>query len=340
MPVGFPMPRDVEQMFDETRRVRVSTRAGTRFPLPVPNGWFIVAESNDLAPGEVRPLHYFDRDLVLFRTQSGEPRLLDAYCVHLGAHLAVGGRVEGDCIRCPFHGFTFDGVSGRCVEIPYAQVSRIPARAAQRAYPTLERNHMIWAWHHAEGAEPFYDVPVVDELDDPDWHPFRVTTFKIGVSCQDMSENTVDSAHFLYVLGQESIPGVVFTTDGTRKRAVGPVGVFVRDGYGLGLGVFRLQGRYTVLSSTTPIDREHLEARWVFTAPRTLDEEEASAAYDNLIAAVSQDIPIWENKIYQHRPVLTRSEGLVMEQRRWARQFYSDLSGLPDEADFLDDQEA
>ena len=75
----------------------------------MPNGWFIVARSDELAPGEMRPLYAFGRDLVLFRTEGGEARLLDAHCPHLGAHLAVGGRVEGECIRCPFHGWRFDG---------------------------------------------------------------------------------------------------------------------------------------------------------------------------------------------------------------------------------------
>ena len=30
--------------------------------------------------------------------------VLDAHCPHLGDNLGGGGRVQGDCIRCPFHG--------------------------------------------------------------------------------------------------------------------------------------------------------------------------------------------------------------------------------------------
>ena len=29
--------------------------------------------------------------------------MLDAYCLHLGADIAVGGTVADDCILCPFH---------------------------------------------------------------------------------------------------------------------------------------------------------------------------------------------------------------------------------------------
>ena len=63
--------------------------------LPIPNGWFAVEWSRDLHEGDVKPIHYFGEDLVLFRTRSGEARILDAYCPHLGAHLGFGGRARG-----------------------------------------------------------------------------------------------------------------------------------------------------------------------------------------------------------------------------------------------------
>ena len=100
--------------------------------LPIPSGWFAVATSDELAPGGVLARHYFGRELVVFRTEGGAPGVLDAYCPHLGAHLAVGGRVEGESLRCPFHAWEF-ATDGACRAIPYAK--RIPpnARAALRA---------------------------------------------------------------------------------------------------------------------------------------------------------------------------------------------------------------
>ena len=55
--------------------------------------------------------------------------MVDAYCAHLGAHLGVGGKVEGECIRCPFHGWRYDGESGKCTEIPYGDTEHIPSQA-------------------------------------------------------------------------------------------------------------------------------------------------------------------------------------------------------------------
>jgi phenylpropionate dioxygenase-like ring-hydroxylating dioxygenase large terminal subunit len=322
-----PMPRDPGLLTDLGRRRRVTHFKGRRYPFPIPNGWFIVAESSSLGPGEVQPLYYFGRDLVLFRGEDGAPHVLDAHCQHLGANLAVGGKVEGACIRCPFHGWRFEGESGRCDDIPYGDVTRIPPRAHTRSYPTIERNHMIWAWYHALGGDPFYEVPEVAELRDPEWSPIVVKRFRIDVSAQDMAENNVDFSHFRYVHGSDAIPEDDFVTDGTYKRTTSMGGAFVREGYGLGLGVLRIAGYTTFLSSTTPIEADSVDVRWVFTAPLANGPNAAAEAAESFAGGVSQDIPIWENKVYRDPPVITKAEKLILEHRKWAEQFYS---ALPD----------
>jgi nitrite reductase/ring-hydroxylating ferredoxin subunit len=333
LPVGLPMPRNRDLLFDAARRVRVRT-VERRYPFPIPNGWFVVSTSAELAPGDVRALHYFGRDLVLYRTTAGEPRVLDAYCPHLGAHLAVGGKVEGDHLRCPFHGWALDGRSGACVDIPDNEGGRIPSRARTRAYPTLERNRMIWAWYHAEDGPPFYDVPEVPEFDDPDWTDIEVRDFPIAVAAQDMAENNVDFSHFQFVHGTPDIPQDEFVTEGTYKRAVGQGGNFVREGFGLGLGVLRVKGFVTFLSSTTPVDEENVHVRWIFTSPKAAGEGAVHTAVESFLEGVSQDVPIWENKIYRPRPVLTKSERQILEHRRWSQQFYSNYH---DEGEDTDD---
>ena len=57
-----------------------------------------------------------------------------------------------------------------------------------------------------------------------------------------MAENNVDFAHFRYVHGTDAIPEDDFFVDGTYKRTVGQDGNFVREGFGLGLGVLRIKG--------------------------------------------------------------------------------------------------
>ncbi|MFW2390307.1 MAG: Rieske 2Fe-2S domain-containing protein, partial [Polyangiales bacterium] len=57
-----------------------------------PRGWFVIGFSDDLDREEARPARYFDEDLVIWRTGGGEPRVFDAFCPHLGAHLGHGGK--------------------------------------------------------------------------------------------------------------------------------------------------------------------------------------------------------------------------------------------------------
>jgi nitrite reductase/ring-hydroxylating ferredoxin subunit len=319
--VGLPMPRNPALLSDVTPRVRVRT-VTDRFPFPIPNGWFVVAESSDVLPGETRALHYFGRDLVLHRTEGGAARLTDAYCPHLGAHLAVGGRVEGECLRCPFHGWLFDGESGLCVEIPYGGGERIPGKARVRSYPTIERGRAIWAWHHLRDEEPFFALPVVPELDDPEWSAPLLREFRIATSCQEMAENNHDFAHFQYVHGAETIPEGEEVIDGTYKSVKSPG--LERETFGLGLGVVRVPGALTFVSSVTPVDEDNVHVRWFFTVPTSAGGESATIFADQFTAGVTQDIPIWENKVYRPLPVLTKRESGIIAHRNWSKQFYSD----------------
>ncbi len=317
------LPRHPEYISDPATRPRVRAESGPRFPFPLPNGWFIVATSAELSPGDVVPLHYFGRDLVLYRTESGDTRLTDAYCAHLGAHLGVGGRVEGDCLVCPFHGWEYDGVSGRCVAITYGS-GKIPSQAKIRAYPTLERNDMVWAWFHLAGDPPAYDVPEVREISDPDWSEPHVESFTVRTACQEMAENNHDAAHFRYVHGTDAIPDDDVLIDGTYKRVSSMEGEFVRESFGLGLGVLRMGDSITFISSTTPVDDETVHVRWIFVTPRSAGPDAPAQAAAGFTSGLSQDIPIWENKRYVDRPVLLRDERTILDHREWCQQFYSD----------------
>jgi phenylpropionate dioxygenase-like ring-hydroxylating dioxygenase large terminal subunit len=322
---GTGMPRRPDYVSDASGRPKLRQESGRRFPFPLPNGWFIVAKADEIAPLEVKPLFYFNRDLVLYRTASGEPRVVSAYCAHLGAHLAAGGIVDDDVIVCPFHGWNYDGGTGKCVSIPYGS-GKIPSQAKIRAYPTIERNHMVWAWFHLEGKPPFYEVPEVGEFDDPAFGDPYTVDFILNTVCQEMAENNHDTAHFQFVHGTSSIPEQDEFIQGTYKRVVGLEGRFKRETFGLGLGVLRVQDYVTFFSSTTPIDEEHVQVRWTFLAPTANGPEAAQEAALGFTSGLSQDIPIWENKRYVERPIVIKDERMILEHSEWCQQFYSDPS--------------
>jgi len=193
---------------------------GKRYDFPVPFGWYAISLSRELAAGEVKPLHYFGKELVLFRTEGGEARLLDAFCPHLGAHLGHGGKVKGEHIACPFHAWEFNG-EGVCKHIPYAK--NMPPRADGKqtvfSYPVVERNQIIWAWYHPERIAPAFEVETVPEVGHPDWTEYRVYEWKFGAPIQEAAENAADGAHFVYVHSSKDIPRGEITHEAHKRFA-------------------------------------------------------------------------------------------------------------------------
>ncbi|MEZ4449253.1 MAG: Rieske (2Fe-2S) protein [Nannocystaceae bacterium] len=132
----------------------MSTVISQRFPFPtLPRGWFVIAYSPDIAPGEVKTLHYFGEDIVVFRGEDGGLSAVHRYCPHMGAHLG-GGEVIGNCLRCPFHHWSFDQ-EGQCVDIPYAP--KIPPKAAVKTWSIREQNGVILCWYCPKGEPPAWE---------------------------------------------------------------------------------------------------------------------------------------------------------------------------------------
>lgn len=319
----------------------MSTASNHETRIAIPNGWFAVSFSKDLAEGEVKRVHCFGEELVLFRTREGEPQLLNAHCPHLGAHLAEGGKVVGDTIRCPFHQWQFDG-TGQCVKIPYSKTGKIPRRAKLRSWAVVERNKLILAWHHAEGKPPEWEVPEAPEFNDPAWTDPRYFELEVQVHIQDMAENNCDPVHFHYVHSAEQIPKSVHTyaddgryyeavSEAERDTAMGRFKVrLIRETWGLGLSSVRLAdipnaGLY-MFSSTSPVDATKSVSRWAFTVTRNMADIMGDEFIDNLSKGVLEDMRIWENKIHRPDPVLCDADDFLAEFRQWSKQFYSEQS--------------
>lgn len=312
-----------------------------RFPFGIPNSWYHVLYADDLAVGEVKALHYFGRDLVAFRGEDGAAHVLDAYCVHLGAHLGIGGTVVGNTIRCPFHAWCYDG-RGQCTEVPYAK--RIPPKAAVRAWDVRERNGMIYVWYHEEGAPPDFEIPVIAEWGDADfttsWQKYR---WVVKTHPQEIMENAIDWSHFHSVHKMDmpeqrshKFDGKMFYWNiGTQKSVATMEGVrdslyMEAQNWGLGFNFLRYTGMFTtvVAAGLTPIDGETTEFRTGIIGKKDGRSEAETVALlkaymDDQSLAITQDFEIWEHKAFRPRPVLCDGDGPIADYRRWAKQFYS-----------------
>ncbi len=95
----------------------------------------------------MKQVHILGKDLAVFRTEAGVAAVIDAYCPHLGANLAAGGIVQGDNLKCPFHGWEFN-CDGQCVTIPYAKdPKKVPSEAKVKKYTSMEINDQILFWY-------------------------------------------------------------------------------------------------------------------------------------------------------------------------------------------------
>jgi nitrite reductase/ring-hydroxylating ferredoxin subunit len=312
----------------------------------MPFGWFCIGYSDELAVGEVRNVHYFGRDMVLFRTESGKVGLADPACPHLGAHLGHGGTVHGESIRCPFHQWQYN-TDGVITDIPYA--SRIPPKIAGKpclkTYPICEKNTVIWAWYHPEDASPDHEVIVLEELDNPDWVDQIRFQWSFNSCPQEIAENGVDVAHFKYVHDMEAIPlgDTVYEGHIRRSNVSGPRKVIDESGEeviaeysievvqnGAGQKWVRSSGLVDYLLQTliTPVNEQTVEVRFAYTHERYPEEsfkyQAMQAAIDltNGQSGVEGDIPIWQHKFHLRNPILCDGDGPIMRFRKYFSQFY------------------
>lgn len=308
----------------------------TRFPFaPYPNGWYRIAWSDELAVATTKALRWLGRELVAFRGADGAARVLDAHCPHLGAHLGHGGVVDGSCLRCPFHGWTFDG-TGRCVSIPYAD--KIVRQARVQAWPVAEVNGAIFFYYDAERRAPPYPIPALR-----DGRPIgagRRRGWQIRTHIQEITENAVDSAHFNLVHRYEDVPVMTaLDFDGPRfrvsfesqKRVFGVLSKtdFTIHYHGPGVAFARVNHPVEIdlLVTLTPIDHERCE-QWIVVdgdlrygqLRRLLCR---SLIADQVFADFRHDIPIWEHKVYLEKPLLCADDGPIHRVRHWYRQFYA-----------------
>ena len=112
--------------------------------------WHPVYRSEDLPAGWAKPIKIMGEEFTLYRGEGGVPHVVAYRCAHRGTQLSTGW-VEGDCIRCFYHGWKYDA-SGQCVEMP-AEDTSFPPKVRITSYPTEEYLGLIFAYF-GEGEPP------------------------------------------------------------------------------------------------------------------------------------------------------------------------------------------
>ena len=160
--------------------------------------WHPVCREDEL-PGPVA-VRLLGLDLAIARVGRGGSEggaglvALADRCPHRSTRLSVG-EVDGDCLRCAYHGWAFDR-GGRCVDIPSMPDGPIPARAAVDSFDAVVEHGLVWV--RLDGTVDTR-VPACPALGDVEMKVLAGEPYTWPVAAPRRIENFVDLAHFAFV---------------------------------------------------------------------------------------------------------------------------------------------
>ncbi|MFN6528122.1 aromatic ring-hydroxylating dioxygenase subunit alpha [Nostoc sp. ChiSLP03a] len=159
------------------------------------NFWYACEFSSAITSKPLRvPL--LNQQFVLYRNSQGKVMAFLDQCPHRGAALSLG-KVENDCIRCPYHGWKFH--DGACIEIPANQPGvPIPKKAHLDAYPVQEKYGFVWLFW---GDIPENECPPLPSFPEVKNLALRSlqSEFKCNAHYTRLIENSIDPAHSAFV---------------------------------------------------------------------------------------------------------------------------------------------
>ncbi|HEX6512622.1 MAG TPA: Rieske 2Fe-2S domain-containing protein [Chloroflexota bacterium] len=153
--------------------------------------WQPVHRAEDLAPAQALPRRMLGEDFTLYRGEGGKAHAVAFRCAHRGTQLSTGW-VEGDCIRCFYHGWKYDA-SGQCVEQP-AEDAGFAAKIRIKSYPVAEHLGLIFVYF-GDGTPP--PLPRFPEMEDE--HQGILDTYTYTWPCSYFNALENDAFHGIWV---------------------------------------------------------------------------------------------------------------------------------------------
>ncbi|XP_073397483.1 LOW QUALITY PROTEIN: cholesterol 7-desaturase nvd-like [Dendrobates tinctorius] len=329
-----------------------------------PNGWYHVLDSPLLLPGAVHNVTACGEQIAVYRTLDGKVYAVDAYCPHLGANLAVGGRVVGDCIECPFHGWQFCGVDGKCARIPYAE--KVPEFAKIKTWPCCDINAMIFVWYHCDRIEPTWKIPEQEEITSKKWIYQGRTEHYVNAHIEEIPENAADIAHLAFLHEPGILSGIDLRYTKSRiwdffkhtwkvrwepepapnkhcsqmflhhasvvfgkHLSLLDVDVVARQ---VGPGIVFLHfshaflGQGIILQGVTPVEPLLQKVSHSIYYQRNIPSIVPKFILKAECIQFERDVMVWNNKKYISKPLLVKEDSAIQKHRRWYSQFYSENS--------------
>ena len=170
---------------------------GTRMGNLLRRYWQPIAAVAEMSARWTKRVRLLGEDLVLFKDRSGTLGLIAEACPHRRASFAYG-IPTADGIRCPYHGWKFDG-SGRCLEQPNEpDGSNFKDKVTTTGYPVDTLGGLVWAYL---GPRP---VPLIPQLDGfvADGAVRILGQAILPCNWVQIMENSVDAVHAEWLHGK------------------------------------------------------------------------------------------------------------------------------------------
>ncbi len=155
--------------------------------------WQPVYRAEDLPAGRAVPIRVMGEDFTLYRGEGANAsvHLLAFRCAHRGTQLSTGW-VEGDNLRCFYHGWAYDP-AGQCIEQP-AEPEPFCERIRIRSYLAKEYLGLIFGYFGEGDPPPLPRYPDFEEEG-----VLEVTTYRRLCNYFNNVENGLDNVHVAFV---------------------------------------------------------------------------------------------------------------------------------------------
>ena len=172
----------------------LGTQQGTEMGDLLRQFWHPIALSEQVKPGKAVTIKMFGEELAFYRGEGGEPHLVGNRCAHRCSALHTGW-VEGDDIRCIYHGWKYDS-NGQCIEIP-SESNELAATVKISGYCVHEYGGLLFAYL-GEGEPPEFNLPRKDCFEEADRLLFARHQIWPAHWLQQV-ENSLDALHVSFV---------------------------------------------------------------------------------------------------------------------------------------------
>ncbi len=161
----------------------------------IPNQWYAILESNEIKKSRIIGVTRMGERMVAWRNLEGNLSVMVDKCPHRGVAISAG-KLIGDCIQCPFHGFEYD-TTGACTLVPANGKNAEPPKALHvQSYPVREEHGFVYIWWGSPRVE-YPPVPWFESIPDT----MVYATLKDHWACHYSRaiENQLDVVHLPFI---------------------------------------------------------------------------------------------------------------------------------------------